>query len=212
MRTPTPHPAPDAEATDALNPENLDGHTIEELSAYLDAERTPTNFSIESSPGCQIALNALSRLRELTERDLETQAAAEPAPPDGWVQSIMDRIALEAQAGRDIPISHPLPTAHLAMSEGVVRGLIRAAGDSIPEIIVGRCVLDGDVTTAGQPITITVDISVAWGENLLQAAERARNVIHRQLLKHTELNISAIHITVQDVRFARLQRAEVDQS
>lgn len=211
MTTPTSHPARDA-ATDALNPANLDGHTIEELSAYLDAERTPTNFSIESSPGCQIALTALGRLRQLTQRDLETQAAAEPAPPDGWVQSIMDRIALEAGAGRDIPISHPSPTARLAMSEGVVRGLIRAAGDSIPEVIVGRCVLDGDITTPGQPVTITVDISVAWGENLPHAADRARNAIHRELLKHTELTISAIHITVQDVRFARPRHTEIDQS
>lgn len=196
----------------ALNPANLDGHTIEELSAYLDAERTPTNFSIESSAGCQIALTALGRLRELTQHALETQAADEPTPPEGWVQSIMDRIALEARAGRDIPISHPSTTARLAISEGAVRGLIRAAGDSIPEVIVGRCVLDGDVTATGEPVTIMVDISVAWGANLPEAADRARQAIHRQLLKHTELSISAIHITVQDVRFNRPRRTEIEDS
>ena len=212
MTAPTQQSTPDAATTDPLNPANLDGHTIQELSAYLDAERTPTNFSIESSPGCQIALTALGRLGELTERDLETQAAAEPAPPDGWVQSIMDRIALEARAGRDIPISHPSTTGRLALSEGAVRGLIRAAGDSIPEVIVGRCVLDGEVTVPGEDITITVDISVAWGENIPQAADRARAAIHRALLKHTELTISAIHITVQDVRFARLRRTETRES
>jgi uncharacterized alkaline shock family protein YloU len=196
----------------ALNPANLDGHTIEELSAYLDAERSPTNFSIESSPGCQIALTALGRLRELTQHALEAQAAAEQAPPEGWVQSIMHRIALEARAGRDIPISHPSTTARLAISEGAVRGLIRAAGDSIPAVIVGRCVLDGDVTVAGEPIIITVDISVAWGANLPEAADRARRAIHRQLLKHTELSISAIHITVQDVRFTSPRRTEIEES
>lgn len=212
MTAPTPQSARDVATVAPLNPANIDGHTIEELSAYLDAERTPTNFSIESSPGCQIALTALGRLRELTERDLETQAAAEPAPPDSWVQSIMDRIALEARAGRDIPISHPSKSAHLTLSEGAVRGLIRAAGDSIPEVIVGRCVLDGDVTVPGQPVTIMVDISVAWGENLPQAADHARSAIHRALLKHTELTISAIHITVQDVRFAPIRRAEIEKS
>lgn len=205
MTAPTPQSTRDAATTDALNPANLDGHTIEDLSAYLDAGSTRTNFSIESSPGCQIALTALRRLRELIERDLETLATAEPPPPDGWVQSIMDRIALEARAGRDIPLSHPSTTARLALSEGAVRGLIRAAGDRIPEVIVGRCVLDGEVTVPGQAITITVDISVAWGENIPQAADRARNAIRRALLKHTELTISAINITVQDVRFARLR-------
>lgn len=193
----------DSAGLDALDPANLDGHTIEELSAYLDAERTPTNFSIESSPGCRIALIALERLRELTAHTLETQAAAEPAPADSWVRSIMESIALEARAGRDIPITHPVPTAHLTMTEGAVRGMIRAAGDSVTEVIVGRCQLDGDVTVPGEAITVTVDISVAWGENIPIAADHAREAIHGQLSKHTELNIAAIHITVQDVRFRR---------
>jgi len=193
----------DSGTTDALDPANLDGHTIEELSAYLDAERTPTNFSIESSPGCQIALTALGRLRELTAHTLEAQAATEPAPPDSWVRGIMDRIALEARAGRDIPITHTARTAHLTMTEGAVRGMIRAAGDSISEVIVGRCQIDGDVTAIGEPVTITVDVSVAWGESIPLAADRAREAIHGQLAKHTELNIAAIHVMVQDVRFSR---------
>jgi uncharacterized alkaline shock family protein YloU len=207
MTAPTRRPSLDP--ADALDPANLDGHTIAELSAYLDAERTPTNFSIESSPGCQIALRALARLHELTAHALEAQAAAEPAPPDSWVQGLMDRIALETRAGRDLAISKPSTTARLALTEDTIRRMIRAAGDGIPEVIVGRCGLDGDVAVPGQPITITVDISVAWGVNLPETAQRARAAIHRQLLKHTELAIAAIHITIQDVRFARLQGTQI---
>jgi len=198
-----PRPPYDFADLDIPDAANLDGHTIEELSAYLDAERTPTNFSIESSAGCQIALTALARLRELTAHTLEVQAAVEPEPPDSWVHSIMNRIALEARTGRDIPISHPAPTAHLTMTEGAVRGMIRAAGDSIPDVIVGRCRIDGDVTVPGEPVTVSVDISVAWGESIPIAADRARDAIQRQLAKHTELNIAAVDITVQDVRFRR---------
>lgn len=212
MTAPTPRSPLDSATADALDPANLDGHTIEELSVYLDAERTPVNFSIESSPGCQIALSALERLHELTAHLLGAQAAAEPAPPDKWVQGIMDRIALEARAGRDIPISHPSTTARLTLTEGAVRGVIRAAGDSIPEVIVGRCGLDGDLTDPGQPITITVDISVAWGTNLPETAHRARTAIRRQLLKHTELVIAAIHITIQDLRFTRQSATETGTS
>jgi uncharacterized alkaline shock family protein YloU len=199
--------APRDPSDDALNPANLDGHTLEELSAYLDAERAPTNFSIEASPGCQIALTALARLRELTRNVLDVKAAEEPAPPDSWVRGIMDRIALESRAGRDIPIAHPAPTAHLALTEGAVRGMIRAAGDSVPDVITGRCQLDGDITVPGEPITITVDISVAWGANLPDRADQARSAIHEQLVKHTELNVEAIHITVQDIRFTRTDSA-----
>lgn len=206
MTASTPRSPRDPGNVDALDPANLDGHTIEELSAYLDADRTPTNFSIESSPGCQIALTALGRLRELTSHALEIQAAIEPAPPDSWVHQIMERIALEARAGRDIPITHPAPSAHLVLTEGAVRGMIRAAGDRIPDIIVGRCQLEGDVTVPGEPITITVDISVAWGRNLLDAADSARDAIREQLSKHTELAIAAIDIAVQDVRFAAVPK------
>lgn len=198
-----PQPPYDFGTTAALDPANLDGHTIDELSAYLDAERTPTNFSIEASPGCQIALTALGRLHELTAHTLEAQAAGEPAPPDSWVHSIMDHIAAEARSGRDIPIAHPAPSAHLSMTEGAVRGMVRAAGDSIPEVIVGRCRIGGDVTTPGDPITVSVDISVAWGESIPLAADRAREAIQRQLSRHTELNVAAVHITVQDIRFPR---------
>lgn len=190
---------------DALDAGNLDGHTIESLTAYLDADRTPTNFSIESSPGCQIALSALERLRELTTHVLEAQAAAEPAPPDSWVRSIMDRVASEARAGRDIPISHTAPTAHLTMTEGATLGMIRAAGDSVPEVVIGRCQIDGDLTTSDAPITITADISVAWGCSIPRASDDAREAIRLQLAKHTELNINAIHISVQDVRFTRAE-------
>jgi uncharacterized alkaline shock family protein YloU len=203
MTAPTLWPPRDGPNAGALDPANLDGHTIEELSAYLDADRTPTNFSIESSPGCQIALTALGRLRELTAHVLETQAAAEPTPPESWVRGIMDRIALEARAGRDIPISHPAPTAQLTLTEGAVRGMIRAAGDSMLDVVVGRCRLDGDITVPGEPITVTVDISVAWGASLRDAADRAREAIRQALLRHTELNVAAIDITVTDVRFTR---------
>ncbi|GAA4192573.1 hypothetical protein GCM10022288_25010 [Gryllotalpicola kribbensis] len=198
-----PRPPYDFADLDIPDAANLDGHTIEELSAYLDAERTPTNFSIESSAGCQIALTALARLRELTAHTLEVQAAVEPEPPDSWVHSIMNRIALEARTGRDIPISHPAPTAHLTMTEGSVRGMIRAAGDSIPDVIVGRCRIDGDVTVPGEPVTVTIDISVAWGASIVVAADHARRAIRWELLRHSELNVAAIHITVQDVRFRR---------
>ena len=49
--------------SDGTAPEtaDLDGHSIEELSDYLDAGRQPRNESIESSAGCQIALDSLAK-------------------------------------------------------------------------------------------------------------------------------------------------------
>ena len=178
---------------------DLDGHSIEELSAYLDAGREPRNNLIENSPGCQLALAGLARLHRLTMEQFEADVEHEPALSDSWVRSIMSRIALEANAGRDIPIAHSDPLAALALSEGAVRGIIRSAGDYVEGVIVGRCHLDGDVTLPGEPIAIRVEISIAWGNNIPTAARQLREVIARQLHKHTELTITTIDIAVYDV-------------
>jgi uncharacterized alkaline shock family protein YloU len=180
---------------------DLDGHTVDELSDYLDAGRTPTNFSIESSPGCQLALTALARLREITVDLLEREASREPAPEDGWIQGIMSRIALEARAGRDIPIGYSVDTARLTITEGAVRGIVRAAGDAVPGVIVGRCELVGDVTTPAEPVDVRVEISVAWGVSMPDAAAAVRDAVYRELAKHTDLVVGSVDVSVQDVRF-----------
>ncbi|WP_234407382.1 Asp23/Gls24 family envelope stress response protein [Microterricola viridarii] len=202
MTEKTPTPMPSNPTFPAPPGSDLDGHSIEELSDYLDAGREPRNDSIESSPGCQIALAGLARLHRLTMEQLDADVEQEPAPSDSWVQSIMNRIALEANAGRDIPIAHSDPHAALALSEGAVRGIIRSAGDGVEGVIVGRCRLDGDVTHLGEPITIRVEMSIAWGENIPAAASQLRQAIADELHKHTELAVAAIDITVRDVRVA----------
>lgn len=198
----TTQPPIDTSVIDVLDPTRLDGHTVDELSDYLGAERLPSDPSIEASAGCQLALEALERLRYRTLQLLEQQAQGQPEPSTGWIRGIMDQIAIEAHAGRDIPILHAPAAGSLVLTEGAVRGMVRSAGDSVDEVIVGRCRLDGDVTVPGEPITVAVDITVRWGENLTRAADRARAAIYRRLLAHTELIIAAIDVTIQDVRYS----------
>ncbi len=180
-------------------PDDLDGHTIEELSDYLDAGRYPANPSIDASPGCQIALAALARLRSLSGAMLDAEAAREPAPDESWISGIVQNIGREARAGRSIPIAHPSPSAALAITEGSVRGLIRAAGEEAGGLVVGRCRLDGDVTTPGSPVAIHVDVSAYGDEPIPKAAARLRTAIDEALRRHTDLVVTAIDITVQDI-------------
>ena len=51
-----------------FEPEDLDGHSIDELTDYLERGRTPADPSIEGSPACRNALRALERLRDLARR------------------------------------------------------------------------------------------------------------------------------------------------
>ena len=182
----------------------LDGHTIEELSSYLDAGREPLDPSIESSPGCQIALASMARLRALSASLLEAEAGAEHEQPRGdWVASILRNIDLESRSGRRIPISHPDPGAELGLTEGAVLGLVRDAGDSVGGVLIGRCRLEGDVRVPGEPIRVLIDATAMWGEPMHQLGDRVRAAIFSTLTRHTELNLVDIVVTIHDVHYRR---------
>lgn len=179
--------------------DELAGHTFEELSDYLDRDRTPADPSIDGSPECEIALRGMQRLRRthraLLQKDLEREAERE----DSWVSSILQHINLEARAGRDIPISHSSPTARLSVTEGAVRGILRAAGDAVPNIVVGRCRLDGDITEPGAPVTVHVDATVLEGEVIPSLVGQLRDALYTALRLHTELAVEAVDITIRDL-------------
>ncbi|HEV7949819.1 MAG TPA: hypothetical protein VGP24_08640 [Glaciihabitans sp.] len=181
----------------------LGGHTVEELSDYLDRGCTPPDPSIDDSPECQIVLESLQRLRAVSLNLFEEDVKVESERGFSWVGSILDNIAVDARAGRDIPVHHPSPSAHLVMSEGAVRGLIRAAGDSVGGVLIGSCKLEGDVTVPRASVVVTVEASVLWGERIADAADRIRGAIYSELMKHTELQVEAIHVEIHDVLIAR---------
>lgn len=184
--------------------DELDGHTLDELSDYLDTGFAPANASIDASPSCQIALASLERLRRISESLLDTQVIEEPELDEAWVAGILQNIGREARAGRSIPITHPDPAAELAITEGAVRGLIRAAGDTIRGLLVGRCILEGDVTTPGAPITVDVEASIGWGTSIPDAATNLREAIHATLTRHTDIVVAGIDVTVDDVHAAKV--------
>jgi uncharacterized alkaline shock family protein YloU len=187
---------------DGYDPEDLDGHSIEELGDYLDAGRRPVDASIENSPGCLIALDALARLHSESWAMLEVEARADRDRDQSWIANVIANISRESRAGRDIPVAHPDPATRLLLTEGAVRGLVRAAGDGTGGSLIGRVDLDGDVTEPGAPITVTVTASVAFGPNLATVAQLVRDRIAAVLLTHTELNVIAVNVEIEDVHAA----------
>lgn len=181
-------------------PRTLDcGRTVEELSDYLAADRTPRDPHIESCPECLNALQGLSRVAQLS-RDLLAQDAADlPPAPESWIKGIMANIQNEVRAGRSLPLSHPDPRVALSVTEGAVRALIRSVGDGIPGIVIGRCRLEGDVEEPGAPIEVNVTASIAWGESIATTTALLREGIVEALGRHTELNIDAVNVVVEDL-------------
>jgi uncharacterized alkaline shock family protein YloU len=180
----------------------LDGFTLDELSEYLDGGRSPRNAQIENSPGCLIALDGLTRLRAVTAAMVVSETATETERDTAWISAVLGNISREARAGRDIPISHTDPSIELVVTEGSVRGMIRAAGDNVPGVLVGSCTLEGDVTVPHEPIVVAVNASVATGLNVTEVAEVLRHSIRQVLADHTELNVVAINVIVRDVHRA----------
>ncbi|MDH6180122.1 hypothetical protein M2152_000304 [Microbacteriaceae bacterium SG_E_30_P1] len=178
------------------------GYTIEDLSAYLDRGRTPAIAAIDNSPECQAMLDSMERVggfaRDLVEQDVREH----PALDEGWLGGLLASISREVRAGRDIPLASPNPDTTLTVTEGAVRELVRAAGDSVEGVVVGSCSLDGDVTVPGEGIRVHVTISVVLNSPVPDVAEAVRQRVYSQLLAHTELTIDSIDVTVTDVHLA----------
>lgn len=186
-------------SADGTPDDDLDGYTMEELGDYLDRDRTPVDPAIENSASCRLALSGMTRLRELSQSALAREARAIPGRDETWISGLLDTIKSEITSGRDIPVSHPDPSLRLAVTEAAVRGMIRRAGDTMGGIIMGRCTLDGDVTTPGQPIRVDVTASIEFGLSVDSAAGQLRDRIRSALTRHTELVVDAIDVTIDDV-------------
>ncbi|MDQ0647319.1 putative alkaline shock family protein YloU [Microbacterium natoriense] len=183
-----------------LEPADLDGHTIEQLTDYLDAGRVPADPTIDDSAGCRLALDALERLHAVTGRLMADDEAAEAEADESWVDRVLSGIVLDARSGRRVPIASSSPTADLGITEGAVRGLVRAAENSIPGVLVGRCRLDGDIEQPGAPVRVLLDASVPYGDPISDVVQRLRAEVGVRLRAHTELNVTGIDIVIRDVR------------
>jgi hypothetical protein len=195
----TAAPGPHEPDLASLEPEDLDGHTIDELSDYLDAGMVPADPSIDDSPACQNALAAIMRLRSASLGSLDEAAKAEAPADESWIGGVLANISLEVRAGRDIPLRAEAPTEHPVMTEGAVRSLVRRAGDSVPSVVVSRCLLDGDVTELASPVRVRVEIAVVAGHRIVPTADAVRLAVAEVLATQTDLTLAAVDVLVRDL-------------
>ncbi|MGR6740935.1 Asp23/Gls24 family envelope stress response protein [Microbacterium sp. F1-18] len=175
------------------------GKTIDEISEYLDSGRSPYDPEIETCPDCLNALDALERAGRLSRDLIAADAAQLPEPSESWFDGVMTAVRAELRAGRSIPLSHPDPRVSMSVTEGAVQALIRASGDAIDGVFIGHSRIVGDVEVPEAPIAVDITASVAWGESLPAAAGAVRQAVSEALAQHTELNITAVDVTVEDL-------------
>lgn len=199
------------QAVRGLEPQDLDGHTVEELYDYLDAGKTPVNQSIEDSPGCLMAMDSIQRLGVLTSQMFKSDTDSEPAADESWVQRILGSVAREVRSGREIPLLVPEVDDELTITEGALRAAVRAAEQDAPGLLVLRCRFDGDVTEPDEPILVRVQIAVAYGVPIPDAANTLRAGIVEQLTRHSTLVINGIDISVEDVYLPAPKQGNEDE-
>ncbi|GAA4773455.1 Asp23/Gls24 family envelope stress response protein [Microbacterium gilvum] len=175
------------------------GRTLEELSDYLESGRSPRDAHIESCPECLNALDTLEGAGRLSRALVAVDASTLPEPPESWFQGILGAIALELRAGRDLPLHHPDPRVDLSITEGAVHALLRTAGDGVDGVFIGRTAIDGDAETPGAPVTVRLTASIAWPLDVAAVSEELRARAFAALRQHTELNVTAVDIRVDDI-------------
>lgn len=175
------------------------GKTIDEINEYLESGRSPYDPEIETCPECLNALDALERAGRLSRDLIAADAAEMPEPSENWFNGVMTAVRAELRAGRSIPLSHPDPRVSMSVTEGAVQSLIRASGDSVDGVFIGHSRIVGDVEVPEAPIAVDITASVAWGESLPAAAGAVRQAVSDALARHTELNVTAVDVTVEDL-------------
>lgn len=190
---------PDPVRLDSLEPDDLDGHTIDELADYLDAGMVPADPSIDESAACQNALAAIVRLRQSSLGSLEAAAADEAPADESWISGVLANISIEARSGRDVPLRPEAPTERPAITEGAIRSLVRSVGDGVPDALIARCRLEGDVVELGAPVRVVVEIAVRAGAAIPTVADEVRAAVAEVLDTQTDLLVEAVDVVVRDL-------------
>ena len=184
------------------------GHSLAELSEYLDTGLIGDPEHLAQCPECQAGLASLRRLSALGNELIDADITEAGSGTDDWMQAILGNLRLELRPGRSIPVRGDDPGDLLAETEGSISALIRSIADGMPGTAAGKCRLQGDVTEPGAPITVDVELAVVYGHPLKEQAAALRWQLAEALSRHTELNITEIQVTITDVLEPRQKDAE----
>lgn len=180
--------------------------TIGSLSTWLqnelDGVDTPRHRQlaqhIDGCPACIKCVAALKRVDEMS-AGLVSAEIAEQEEDTGWLDRLLTNLALEARAGRSVPLGAEFEVDTLTVTEGAILAAIRSIADSMENLIIGRCRLEGDIESPGSPITVQVSAAVRFDAVENDAVERLRELIIGEIHRVTELNVEVINIEIQDV-------------
>lgn len=176
---------------------------ISTLSNWMDEPESSSRHQqlarhIDSCPECSRKIASLTKLRTIATTSFE-EDVKEQESDQNWMDRLLNNLAFEARAGRSVPLESPLKELSISQTEGAIVAAARAVADQLDEVIIGRCRLVGDVEILGAPIEVEVTASVQFGAYIPDLAQALRTSVRQELERVSELNITAINITIQDL-------------
>ncbi|WP_413317694.1 hypothetical protein AA0Z99_12075 [Agrococcus sp. 1P02AA] len=169
------------------------GRTLEELSAYFDAGRSPQIAAIEQDPECQAMLASMERMSRLTRALAVDESHAVEA---GWVDRVLAVVRDEVRAGRDLPLETIDDRTETTVTEGALRELARRAGDEVDGVLVGSVDLRFDEQ---QALQVRVTIGVRFGAPMRERADEVRARIRTALAAHAPAPVQQLDVVIDDV-------------
>lgn len=176
--------------------ERFGAFTLEELSDYLDAGRHPVRPDIEGDPEARAALGRLESLRTAS---LDLLDADVSGADDSWIAGVLTSIRTTAHAGRDIPVPDDDPSSTLVVTEGALRGLVRALGDDVPGLVVRRTRFTGDVTVPGGAVDVEVTVAVTADGPVHARTEALHVAVAAALGAHAPFAVRSVVVRVVDL-------------
>lgn len=152
---------------------------------------------VEQCAECRSSLRYLEQISDYT-HTIQAQAESDEAADTDWLQNLLESLVLDTKPGKTIPLETPHPDCDLSQSEGAVRDLIRSTA-STPQVLVLSTKLHGDITEKNAPCVVETHIQVALHHSIAQLATKTRQRIWQILHQHTDLNIQAVNLFVDDV-------------
>lgn len=144
-------------------------------------------------------VEGLERLRAIAPELISADTSVNEPVDSAWVQRIITGLRRDARAGRHIPLRNTPPGAHLTMTEGSLRGLIRAAERTVPGVLIARCTFHGDMTKPGASVQLSVEVSLPYGVPVEPLSQALRAEIYARIRAHTEMHLTAVHLEIRDV-------------
>lgn len=175
------------------------GRRIEDLSDYLETGVSADTDHIEYCPQCQARLAGLRSLSAAAQDLRDDDVASAQTDAAAWLDGMLANLRLETQAGRSIPLESEA-LDELSETEGSVIALLRAVGDSMDGVLIGKCRLDGEISVAGAPVEVNINVSARYGFPLPALADTLRAAVWTELVAQTELNVAAVNVDITDMR------------